>query len=137
LKRTTKKQKKQQNNHKKATTRWLLETAFIHVGDLRSALDVTRKRNKQQKIITTASDLLNHALRLVRLLQGNAIQYLIFNGSDFDQDARNVFVQGCARSGGSSRNIIEELLMDHGSSSNDFERIGTASVADSFCHVEV
>ena len=134
LKRTTKKQKKQQNNHKKATTRWLLETAFIHVGDLRSALDVTRKRNKQQKIITTASDLLNHALRLVRLLQGNAIQYLIFNGSDFDQDARNVFVQGCARSGGSSRNIIEELLMDHGSSSNDFERIGTASVADIVCH---
>ena len=134
LKRTTKKQKKQQNNHKKATTWWLLEAAFIHVGDLRSALDVTRKRNKQQEIITTASDLLNHALRLVRLLQGNAIQYLIFNGPDFDQDARNVFVQGCARSGGSSRNIIEELFMDHDSSSNDFERIATASVADIVCH---
>ena len=115
---------------RKTTTLWLHESALIHVGNLNAALQITRQRYRQQKKnkMVTAACLLDHALRLLRLIQGNTLQYLVFKGHDQQLKARNAFFHGCQQSGGQSSATINKLI-----DSIQGEQISTLSASTLVC----
>ena len=108
---------------------WLTEASYLHTGNLKAALIYTTMLNQQKERTTTAADLLDLAHRLLRLLQGNVMQYTIFKGPDQDLNARDIFIAGCAESGGRSRHTIKKII-----EAVDGEKIKIAEAANIVCN---
>ena len=91
---------------------WLLEAAYIHTGNLKAALEITS--NRIQPKVVTAAHLIDHSNRLLRLIQGNILQYLLF-GPDRDHpqslQARAIFINGCTLSSSSSPSTISSTKL--------------------------